>query len=195
MGILQARILEWVAMPYSWRTSQPRDWTWVSCIAGRFFTIWTTMSRPHWKCSLLSQSINYREINSHYFIKIYKIKAHFLWLLFWKKIFHFVIQLSGFKNKSIVCVFIFPFCLGNGNLESTFHILNSNLFKVLHWVHSIQQNQISWPKTASFYCTYLSPLNIEHAKKKKNLMKKMNVLLISVWIWMKSYGTFQDEIE
>ena len=25
MGILQARILEWVAMPYSWRTSQPRD--------------------------------------------------------------------------------------------------------------------------------------------------------------------------
>ena len=30
MGILQARILEWVAMPFSRRSSQPRDWTWVS---------------------------------------------------------------------------------------------------------------------------------------------------------------------
>ena len=37
--ILQARILEWVAMPSSRWSSQPRDWTWVSCIAGRFFTM------------------------------------------------------------------------------------------------------------------------------------------------------------
>ena len=35
-GILQARILEWVAIPFS------RDQTWVSCIACRFFTIWAT---------------------------------------------------------------------------------------------------------------------------------------------------------
>ena len=41
-GILQARILEWVAMPSSRGYSQPRDWTWVSHIAGRFFTIWGT---------------------------------------------------------------------------------------------------------------------------------------------------------
>ena len=37
-GILQARILEWVAFPFSWGSSQPRDGTQVSCIAGRFFT-------------------------------------------------------------------------------------------------------------------------------------------------------------
>ena len=36
-GILQARILEWVAIPFSRGSSQPRDWVWVSCIAGRFF--------------------------------------------------------------------------------------------------------------------------------------------------------------
>ena len=42
MGILQARILEWVAMPSSKGSSQPRDWTQVSHIAGRFFTVWTT---------------------------------------------------------------------------------------------------------------------------------------------------------
>ena len=33
MGILQARVLEWVAIPFSRGSSQPRDWTQVSCIA------------------------------------------------------------------------------------------------------------------------------------------------------------------
>ena len=37
-GILQARILEWVAFPFSRGSSQPRDRTQVSRIAGRFFT-------------------------------------------------------------------------------------------------------------------------------------------------------------
>ena len=37
-GILQARILEWVAFPFSRGSSKPRDRTHVSCIAGRFFT-------------------------------------------------------------------------------------------------------------------------------------------------------------
>jgi len=38
-GFLQARTLEWVAMPSSRESSQPRDQTQISCIAGRFFTI------------------------------------------------------------------------------------------------------------------------------------------------------------
>ena len=38
-GILQARILEWVAIPFSRGSPQPRDPTQVSCIAGGFFTI------------------------------------------------------------------------------------------------------------------------------------------------------------
>ena len=41
-GILQARILEWVAISSSRGSSQPRNRTWVSCIAGRFFTDWAT---------------------------------------------------------------------------------------------------------------------------------------------------------
>ena len=36
--IFQARIMEWVAMPSSRGSSQPRDGTWVSCTEGRFFT-------------------------------------------------------------------------------------------------------------------------------------------------------------
>ena len=39
-GILQARILEWVAISFSRRSSWPRDWTRVSCIEGRNFTVW-----------------------------------------------------------------------------------------------------------------------------------------------------------
>ena len=41
-GILQARILEWVAFPFSRASSQSRDGTQVSCIAGRFFPSWAT---------------------------------------------------------------------------------------------------------------------------------------------------------
>ena len=41
-GILQARILEWVAFPFSRGSSQPRDRTQVSHIVGRFFTSWAT---------------------------------------------------------------------------------------------------------------------------------------------------------
>ena len=45
-GIFQARILEWVAISFSRRSSWPRDWTWVSPIVGRHFTIWET--RKDW---------------------------------------------------------------------------------------------------------------------------------------------------
>jgi len=41
-GILQAKILEWVAVPFSRESSQPWDQAWVSCIVGRFFTIRAT---------------------------------------------------------------------------------------------------------------------------------------------------------
>ena len=43
-GILQARILEWVAFSFSRGSSHPRDWTQVSHIAGEFFTSWATKS-------------------------------------------------------------------------------------------------------------------------------------------------------
>ena len=48
-GILQARILEWVAFPFSRGSSQPREWTQVSRIAGRFFTSWATReAQEYW---------------------------------------------------------------------------------------------------------------------------------------------------
>ena len=48
-GILQARILEWVAIPFSGSSNWSRDQTWVSRITGRFFTIWAMREHPLWK--------------------------------------------------------------------------------------------------------------------------------------------------
>ena len=45
-GISQVRILEWVAIPFSRGSSQPLDWTQVSCITGRFVTVWATEDFP-----------------------------------------------------------------------------------------------------------------------------------------------------
>ena len=53
-GILQARILEWVAMPSSRGSSQPRDLTQVSHIASGFFTIWPTREAQDYSISSLS---------------------------------------------------------------------------------------------------------------------------------------------
>ena len=44
-GISQARILEWVTISFSRGSSQPRSRTQVSCIAGRFFTVWVTRDK------------------------------------------------------------------------------------------------------------------------------------------------------
>ena len=67
MGILQARILEWFALPSSRGSSQPRDWIQVSSIAGRFFTVWATReAQEYWSGSLsflqgifLTQELNW----------------------------------------------------------------------------------------------------------------------------------------
>ena len=47
MGFFQARILEWIAISFFRWSSRPRNWTRVSCIAGRFFTNWAIWSIPN----------------------------------------------------------------------------------------------------------------------------------------------------
>ena len=46
VGILQARILEWVAISFSRESFQPGDQTQISCIEGKFFTVWGTRETP-----------------------------------------------------------------------------------------------------------------------------------------------------
>ena len=65
-GILQARILEWMAFPSSRGFSQPRDQTQVSRIAGGFFTTWATRKAQ----------------NNVYNIEIYLFLENFLVLIY-----------------------------------------------------------------------------------------------------------------
>ena len=61
LRILQTRILEWVAFPFSRGSSQPRDRTQVSCIADGFFTSWATME------ALTSPILCYYFLDLNYF--------------------------------------------------------------------------------------------------------------------------------
>ena len=56
-GFLQVRILEWVPIPFSRGSSWPKDWTWVSCIAGKFFTIWAIRHNWHGLHSKIRSSV------------------------------------------------------------------------------------------------------------------------------------------
>ena len=63
-GILQARILEWVAFPFSRGSSQPRDRTQVSCIAGGFFTSWATREAHSWQSKRFYEAVSYSDPHS-----------------------------------------------------------------------------------------------------------------------------------
>ena len=52
-GILQARVLEWGAISFPRGSSWPRDWTQVSCIPSRFFTIWATRESGGSYCKMV----------------------------------------------------------------------------------------------------------------------------------------------
>ena len=64
-GILQVRILEWVVIPFSGGFSFPRDQTWVSRIAGRFFTVLTD-----WKPTVRKKVIELTFLCSHQFSSV-----------------------------------------------------------------------------------------------------------------------------
>ena len=61
-GILQARILEWVVISFSRGSYQRRDWTQVSCTAGRFFTIQATKDLELLSKYLENQERKYKDL-------------------------------------------------------------------------------------------------------------------------------------
>ena len=104
-GILQVRVLEWVAIPLSGGSPQPRDWTWVSCIAGRFFTIWATREAPTHTtplspCLLCKSPDSALTLSSALIIKVLFETWWFSWIPSlvgkdWRRIF-----LSRVRNRS-----------------------------------------------------------------------------------------------
>ena len=60
--ILQARIIEWVAIPFSRGSFWPRDWSRVSCSAGRFFSVWVTYLVTYLVTCLFQISMKWSEV-------------------------------------------------------------------------------------------------------------------------------------
>ena len=82
-GIFQAKILERVAISFSRRSSQPRDWTHVSLLVGRHFTIWTTREvsqhKSHLKTRLeLTIERSYQTHSHNIYFKITRLVRRFL---------------------------------------------------------------------------------------------------------------------
>ena len=77
-GILQARILEWVAMLFSLGSSRPRDQTCVSCMAGRFFTLLSHQGSPFTFSSMLlcaHQVFNKQSVDKVPFLECYILNS------------------------------------------------------------------------------------------------------------------------
>ena len=82
-GIFQAKILEWVAISFSRRSSQPRDWTHISLLVGRHFTIWATKEvsqhKFHLKTRLeLTIERSYQTHSHNMYFKITRLVRRFL---------------------------------------------------------------------------------------------------------------------
>ena len=114
-GILQARILEWIAFPFSRGSSQTRDWTQVFRIAGGFFTRWATgeaqsviLSHPicgsfskHTKVYFTNTDlcISYTEHHCASALNLWKQK-------YWNKLdqAQFLLFISSYKMRISICV-------------------------------------------------------------------------------------------
>ena len=140
-GILQARILEWIAIPVSRGFSWPRDWIQVSCTEGRIFIIWVTReymrSLKRLSC-FFPNGVSIRAINPFNYFQWHnlekKISITFFSLkkeLWWLKFF-----LYSFKQK--YCD-LNSFSIWNRKTEkcSEQFIIQrqiiTNVSQVLHW--------------------------------------------------------------
>ena len=111
-GILQARILEWVAIPFSRGSSWPRDWTRVSCIAGGFFTVWAPREASYHQSSLLLLS------PSHWWL------AKQVFFLMWQVFIH---VLANFWDKAFKCIWRWKWKYLFESGRQGIHIVNNNL--------------------------------------------------------------------
>ena len=103
-GILQAGILGWVAISFSRRSSQPRDRTWVSCIAGRRFTIWAT------------REVSTLHLRVGHYCKFCGLSCRVIWWSFY--------LLKGLISKVYSYTFQFffkwnQFCLSGGGMKDS----------------------------------------------------------------------------
>ena len=80
-GIFQARVLEWVAISFSRRSSQPGHWTPVSRIVGRHFTLWATREAPATK--KIKYWLFLQKVDNEYVVIYHLLWGLTAWWLYW----------------------------------------------------------------------------------------------------------------
>jgi len=129
-GIIQARILESVAVPFSRGSSQPRDRTLIFYIAGRFCTVWVTR-----EIKLASSSIgpkNGKILNT-------------------KFLFDLLSSCFSIHSRLQISFFLFLLLLFSGQDMSNSlrpHRLSTSGFSVLHCLPGFAQSHIHWVNDA-----------------------------------------------
>ena len=104
-GILQVRILEWLAIPFSRGSSWPRDWSHISCISGRFFTVRPTKEVPY----------------SIYSCKIFAV---------FSVLYHISVWLIYFIHSRLYLLILCPYLT-----SPPFPLPKKNfIFNILHWL-------------------------------------------------------------
>ena len=129
-GILQARIQEWVAVPFSQGSSQLRYLTQISYIAGRFFTIWATRE-AHYQLGIPTE---YIFINISIFIDMF-------WTFLSKVLCYYpLLQCLDFRYYSDFCCSV---------TESYLTLYNHMIcsipsFPALHCLPEFAQTHVHW---------------------------------------------------
>ena len=138
--ILQVRILEWVAFPFSRGSSQLRDWSQVSRISGGFFTSWTTREALCVKYNSIKLLGKKRQISKE------NLKVLESYINVWGKLFFFFFlqRLESKKptyiypkivGRDVLLMITFPLLLAKSLIQtSPFLTTNANLLGLLRSV-------------------------------------------------------------
>ena len=148
-GVLQARILEWVTIPFSRGPSQPRDWAWLSCIAGRFFTIWAnrealTPFRPlppsfrEEKSSLPSLPLH--PCSPSQFYVTFEHAGNFTFFFFWTAcLLHWEVSSQGQRFSFNLFVTISSL---QGTVPGAWWVLSNDLWMNEYWIRWLQKSHM-----------------------------------------------------
>ena len=141
-GIFQARVLEWVAISFSRGSYWPRDRTWVSCIAGRRFTIWATREA----LKILPQNHS-SKVSVHWHLAFFTVQLSYWYMTTGKTI--------ALTRRTFVSIVMSLFLKMLSRLAITF--LPRSMHLLISWLQSPFEVILEPPKNKVSHCFLLFP--------------------------------------
>ena len=158
--IKKKRIVEWVAIPFSRGSSQPRDQTSVSCIEGRFFTIWDTREAPAhypiWENPLCVLHAYLPNLDGFILgLSLFNLLQNISLLL----VFPYIFSHMAYFTWLCFYIYIYFEVLQKGGLDCSWFKICRSLSSL--FLESIDYIYILELAYSSFLILYLSPLLLE----------------------------------